>query len=296
MCLLPPPTLVGHSTSVAHLVENELPLSSVSPIVEAIDHRLSITATIDDTNHHLHNRNDDDDADDDDENTENLSNRNNMSGSYSNLFRGDKLDDADDTSPLGGGGDVGLHAHVVSAMDSMDGIAVGAGDAIGAVHRENVYSNVPFGGASAADGIIDAAGAVTESTVSDPSLHVYSNIASPTSQTSGADAMSPQKVAATSGQHDYSFGGLSSILVTSDAGVGASGTSGTGLPSMAGSVAAHISSTMMADDLDLDDPVTAGSAFALAPKKGKGAADGERHASMEMKNVIPQVGFEALIE
>ncbi|KAJ6633659.1 Palmitoyltransferase app, partial [Pseudolycoriella hygida] len=112
----------GHSASNAHLVDNELP-SPAEP-----------TPT------------EDNEADDD--GMENLSNRNNMSGSYSNLFR-DMLED--DDSKLNSTEQT-MHQKDVS---------------------ENVYSNIPTTNTIPTSVSV---GIITGDDKSDPNLHVYSNI------------------------------------------------------------------------------------------------------------------------
>lgn len=89
-----------------------------------------------------------DDNEVDDDGMENLSNRNNLSGSYSNLFR-DMLDD--DDSKLNST-EQKIHPNDMS---------------------ENVYSNIPTATGS---GVIHQQNSSDNSEKSDPNLHVYSNI------------------------------------------------------------------------------------------------------------------------
>lgn len=268
----------------------------------------------------------DDDDDDCDKSTENLSNRNNLSGSYSNLYRGEKLDCGDaqnDDHQLFGLGARPNHSGDIDLIAS----AVGPEGT-----RENVYSNVPFT-ATDSNHIISPGTVVSQD---DPSSHVYSNIASPTLTASSAVTASGGVEPSSANRQqlrlsqspDFNFGDISAILhspannssatersendhrghavsvVVTSPSAAAKSTAGGGRPVAADSVAHHISSTMMADDLDLDDPVTAASAFAMSPTKckttGSGAAAslvGENAAghSIEMKNVIAQVSFTFII-
>lgn len=309
MCF--PNRRAGHSTSVAHLVENELPLSNVnSPTVEAIEQQRN-SSTIDVlAGLPMAGAEHDHDDDDDNESTENLSNRNNLSGSYSNLYRGENRDDGADDDVVddnGAGRPVDATALMMqlqppSGLSSADGGLSGP--------RENVYSNVPFVGAASA-----AAHQSTAAAASDPSLHVYSNIACPVASTNAApvtaSAATGTDAATTCGAHDFSFGGISSILGASPmktesvaavvAAAAAVNGGAAGLQSLGATSHQRQSvgsTALVVDDLDLDDPVVmAASAFAMQPKKSRAQQllAGEvkmagAKAAMEMKNVIPQVG------
>ncbi|KAG4066261.1 hypothetical protein HA402_000485 [Bradysia odoriphaga] len=213
----------GHSTSNAHLVDNELPVSTLHSPADP----MNLTPT------------DDNDVDDDD-GLENLSNRNNLSGSYSNLFR-DILDDDD------------------CKLNSTEQ----------KVHQkdlsENVYSNIP---STTTIPVGD------NSEKSDPNLHVYSNIVETTAGTSSSENLNKS----TSGNVDATI--------------------------------ADGSSTMIANDLDLDDPALAVATFGMAKPKDSSKVVNEKmikstkvdrsslnnkrmpkSSSMEMKNVIPQVAI-----
>lgn len=178
---------------------------------------------------------------DDDDGMENLSNRNNLSGSYSNLFR-DMLEDDD------------------SKLNSTEQ----------KIHQkdlsENVYSNVPTTSSV-------PAAASDNSEKSDPNLHVYSNIVETT-------VASPEHINKS----------------TRTSNVDATITDGT--------------STMISNDLDLDDPSLAVATFGMAKPKDSSKLVNEKvttksakadrsslskrtpkSSSMEMKNVIPQVAI-----
>lgn len=116
----------GHSTSNANLVDNELPVSTLHSPADP----MNLTPT-------------DDHDDVDDDGMENLSNRNNLSGSYSNLFR-DMLDDDD------------------SKLNSTEQ----------KVQQNDLYENIPTATASSAH----PQSASDNSEKSDPTMHVYSNI------------------------------------------------------------------------------------------------------------------------
>lgn len=117
---------------------------------------------------------------------------------------------------------------------------------------------------------------------SDPNLHVYSNVEPPPLP----PPMQMSSAPSNKQLNDLSFGNASAISV----------------PPMADdSFACPIgsSSTMLADDLDLDDPVSAAGTFGQTPKKmlpsGRGGSKAydnsksPKSISIEMKNVIPQV-------
>lgn len=167
---------------------------------------------------------------------ENVSNRNNLSGSYSNLFR-DMLED--DDSKLNNT-EQSNHQKEVT---------------------ENVYSNIPT---ATAAGIIQQSG--SNNTESDPNLHVYSNIV----ETTTIDNLNK-----TNGLNN------DTTLI-------------------------YGSSTMMPDDLDLDDPAIA---FGMVKPKDTSNIVNEKlmksakldrsslnkrtskSSSMEMKNVIDSVAI-----
>lgn len=185
---------------------------------------------------------------DDDDGMENLSNRNNLSGSYSNLFR-DMLED--DDSKLNST-EQKIHQKDVS---------------------ENVYSNIPT--TTSMPGGVGTIHCSDHSEKSDPNLHVYSNI------------VETATVVASSENLHKSIGS-SNIDVTLIDG----------------------SSTMISNDLDLDDPALAVATFGLAKdtsskivneKVHKSATKVDRSSlntkrtpkssSMEMNQVIPQVAI-----
>lgn len=109
---------------------------------------------------------------------------------------------------------------------------------------------------------------------SDPNLHVYSNVEPPQMMNSASSTK----------LNDISFGDVSAIGV---------------LPLAEDSFACPIgsSSTMLADDLDLDDPVSVAGTFGQTPKKTQTGRSNvatnttklAKSISIEMKNVIPQV-------
>lgn len=252
--------LAGNSTSVAHLVDNELPISTLhSPLGDS-----TTGVGIIKMSPSLSGDNDDDD----DDNIENLSNRNNLSGSYSNLFR-EKLDDDDDNPHAAKDLQMLSHLSVDTAVASTALTLGGSGD--GMLHGENVYSNIPHtSGAQMAVSMVDSG----IGDKSDPNLHVYSNVEPPQM----LNSVSSSKL------NDISFGDVSAIGV---------------LPMAEDSFASPIgsSSTMLADDLDLDDPVSVAGTFGQMPKKTHTGRSNvttnttklAKSISIEMKNVIPQV-------
>lgn len=245
----------GHSTSVAHLVDNELPISTLhSPMGDGL---IKMPPSINGDN-----------DDDDDDNIENLSNRNNLSGSYSNLFR-EKLDDDDDNPHSSKDLQMLSHLATDTVVGSTASTLGGSGD--GMLHGENVYSNIPHtsGGQMAVSMVDSGIG-----DKSDPNLHVYSNVEPPLMMNSASSTK----------LNDISFGDVSEIGV---------------LPMVEDSFACPIgsSSTMLADDLDLDDPVSVAGTFGQMPKKTQTGRSNvatnntklAKSISIEMKNVIPQV-------
>lgn len=213
----------------------------------------------------------DNEVDDEDDvnvsaNIKHNTNRNNLSGSYSNLFRADRTDDESTEVVV---------QRPTAHMEAAD--LIGAG-----MLRENVYSNVPFGSASelaSSTLLVQPSEGNREPASSDPSLHVYSNVAT---------AVGGKGVAV----HDMSFGGVSAIFA-------ANATSPTVAESLMQmrrfSGEGQSSSTMMTDDLDLDDAVMGAGAFSQSnandsnppsnfPKK-------KSAVSIELTNVIPQVRF-----
>lgn len=190
-----------------------------------------------------------DDNDVDDDGMENLSNRNNLSGSYSNLFR-DMLED--DDSKLNST-EQKIHQKDVS---------------------ENVYSNIPTTTSipSIASGVIHPS-CSDNSEKSDPNLHVYSNIV---------------ETATVASSENLNKSVSSNVNATSNEG----------------------SSTMISNDLDLDDPSLAVATFGMVKPKDSSKLVNEKvnksakvdrssvnnkrtpkSSSMEMKNVIPQVAI-----
>lgn len=270
--------LSGNSASVDHLIENELPLSTLnSPVSDAmavvtLDHRTMqmMSSSSDEQlyNHDESRRASDNDLevddvgdeDDDDVHDANVSASikhlgigNNMSGSYSNLFRAERTDIES--------------ADVIQAATEVMG-------------GENVYSNVPFG----SPGDLSSSTHIPPPT-SDPSLHVYSNVAS---------------TVAGKSMHDISFGGVSAILVANSTPSNADSL----LQMRRYSGEGQASSTMMADDLDLDDAVMGAGAFSKNQHKTVNDSNQsvsnttkvQQHVSkkmsavsIELTNVIPQV-------
>lgn len=215
---------------------------------------------------------DDDVEDDDDRNVsatmKHLGNRNNLSGSYSNLFRADKTDDES--------GEVVQRRQTQVETELMGG----------GMLRENVYSNVPFGsGAELASSTLmqQSVEGNREPTI-DPSLHVYSNV--PSTVTGKGSSL-----------HDISFGGVSGIF---EANTTSQSVAESLLQMRRFSGEGQSSSTLMADDLDLDDAVMGAGAF--GQNHHKVMADSKSTAgqppfspkkittaSIELTNVIPQV-------
>lgn len=240
------------------MVDNELPISTLhSPLGEATSGLNKMQSSLNG-----------DHDDDDDENIENLSNRNNLSGSYSNLFR-EKLDD-DDEIPRAAT-DLQMLSHLATDTVASTASTLGGGGD-GMLHGENVYSNIPHtsGGQMAVSMVDSGIG-----DKSDPNLHVYSNVEPPPMM---MNSVSSTKL------NDMSFGDVSAIGV---------------LPMAEDSFACPngSSSTMLADDLDLDDPVSVAGTFGQMPKKTQTGRSNPatnttklaKSISIEMKNVIPQV-------
>lgn len=195
-----------------------------------------------------------DDNEVDDDGMENLSNRNNLSGSYSNLFR-DMLED--DDSKLNST-EQKIHQKDVS---------------------ENVYSNIPTATSvpSLSAGSVIQQGCSDNSEKSDPNLHVYSNIV----ETNSNKVSSSENVNKPIGSNN-------------DA-----------------SLIDEGSSTMVSNDLDLDDPALAAATFRMVKPKDSSKLVNEKmnksakvdrssvgnnkrmpkSSSMEMKHVIPQVAI-----
>lgn len=207
----------------------------------------------------------------DDDIADNMSNLNNISGSYSNLFR-EKMDD--EPTDANRSSMKLLRQSTKSHSKSTNEIV------------ENVYSNIPSqsqppGG----DG-------QSSSEHSDPSLHVYSNIDSNDPEDGAAvvaivvptTSQSPTKP----NPNEYS---LKNSISTNSLLRG--------------------SSTMLSDDLDLDDPVLAAGSFAATSSKKKsskstkssianksidgtaGASTSKANVSLEMKHVTPSTSSTA---
>lgn len=180
---------------------------------------------------------------------ENLSNRNNLSGSYSNLFR-DMLED--DDSKLNST-EQKIHQKDVS---------------------ENVYSNIPTTTSIPAAGGTIHQSCSDNSEKSDPNLHVYSNIVETATKVVSSESL------------NKSTGSGKDVTVIDG------------------------SSTMISNDLDLDDPALAVATFGMVKPKDNSKIVNEKviksakvdrsslnnkrtpkSSSMEMKNVIPQVAI-----
>lgn len=185
----------------------------------------------------------------DDDHMDNVSNYNNMSGSYSNLFR-DKLDDdqqVDDSR--------NLNSTKLATLPSPQ-------TKVPNEFVENVYCNITPQLLPPADG-------QSTSEQSDPSLHVYSNV----ENNGNGDAAAVVAIVVPT----------TSQTTTSTPTTKLSNNFGT---KNANSVS-HKSSSMLSDDLDLDDPVMAAGSFG-AKNKAKNVMSplaGKPIVSMEMKHV-----------
>lgn len=218
------------------------------------------------------------DNDDDDNDIETLSNRNNLSGSYSNLFHEKLDDDYDDSSAVL----TKRKDMLMMTADHHDDEIRSANEITAGVHRENVYSNIPHqqqhsGGVQQQQRLQSAMMDSGIGIHSDPSLHVYSNIETlpppllgppPPLPPPSSSSSPPQKL------HDLSFGGVSNISLPDDI----------------------KDAPLVVDALDLDDPVSVAGTFGHTPKKNRNTAMKQQHdigsakpVSMEMKNVIPHV-------
>lgn len=221
-----------------------------------------------------------DDCEDEDDanvsaNMKQLANRNNMSGSYSNLFQAEKTDDES--------------TEVIAGKSQIETDQV-----VGGLPRENVYSNVPFGSGPdlASSTLIQIPAGNRESALNDSSLHVYSNVAS----TVG--------VQATATLHDTSFGGISSIVSANTSSTPTTIDSLLQMRRFSGE--GQSTSTLMADDLDLDDAVMGAGAFSQNnhrsvvsesnPSKSNAVTGQPPYfpkkmpaVSIELTNVMPQV-------
>lgn len=205
---------------------------------------------------------------------------NNLSGSYSNLFR-DKLDDDTTETSRNNSSMKLLNQAPQPPTQSLHNNQKGPADMM-----ENVYSNIPSQLASSAAHLAEGHSSHEKS---DPSLHVYSNISSNGGLNDRA-AVVAVVVPTTSQQltkanlHEDSFkSSLGSI--NSDS-------------------LLQGSSTLLGDDLDLDDPVIAAGSFGanssakkmLAANKatdsGSGASANKvsTSISMEMKHVTSPSG------
>lgn len=183
---------------------------------------------------------------DDDDHMDNVSNYNNMSGSYSNLFR-DKLDDdqqVDDSRNLNSTKLVPLPSPQTKVPNEF---------------TENVYSNINT------PQLLPPADGQSTSEQSDPSLHVYSNV----ENNGNGDAAAVVAIV---------------VPATSQT---TTSTPTTKLGTKNSNSVSHKSSTMLSDDLDLDDPVMAAGSFGAKNKAKKVMSPlaGKPIVSMEMKHV-----------
>lgn len=187
----------------------------------------------------------------DDDIIDNMSNLNNISGSYSNLFR-EKMDD----EPMDGNRSTMklLRQSTQSQNNSSTEIV------------ENVYSNIPSQTLSHGHSAVEQ---------SDPSHHVYSNI----------DTNEPEDAAA-----------VVAIVVppTSQSPTKPNPNEYSLKSSISSSSLLRGSSTLLSDDLDLDDPVLAAGSFAATSSKKKKSSkssttnkstDGTASASASKANV-----------
>lgn len=195
--------------------------------------------------------------DDDDEQMDNVSNYNNMSGSYSNLFR-DKLDDDQQTGDSRNLNSTKLAPQLLPQTKVTNDFI------------ENVYCNITPQLLPPADG-------QSTSEQSDPSLHVYSNVENNGNCDIAVVAIVVPTPTTTS----------QTTTTTSTPTTTKSNKNGTAKNSNSVS---HRSSTLLSDDLDLDDPVMAVGSFG-AKNRAKNIsapssmATGKTIVSMEMKHV-----------
>lgn len=269
------------------MVENELPISTLQSPADTASGGMMMSTPLANSSSVVTISIGKDCVDDDDDNIENLSNRNNLSGSYSNLFR-DKLDDDDVNA---------IDANVAYDHSAKDNNMMLCNLEINQLN-ENVYSNIP--------NVVTADNATSASSEkSDPNLHVYSNISTPSSVVGPTTAKITSAVQSTLNEM-LQFSGVDASMLLDET---------TNSKMLAGDMS--VSSTLLNDDLDLDDPVTVAGTFGQTPKmintnnkfneKSKSlltnsksettnfstsASKMSKSISLEMKNVIPQVALE----
>lgn len=225
------------SNSIAHLVENEVPLSTTGNI-SAIEDTTTTTIVMDD-----------DTIVEVEPICTGLSKVANLSGSYSNLFResaSGKLPNAA-TSPADSdkiqNADEIINASELIMLSSVNG-------------HENVYSNIPSGSGTVGNGavgtpkrsslntVIAHNGEIAGGKSVDPNLHLYSNIGSGSTTSNGSVA--GQRHSASSGSNFHQLPSSNSVNNNFSAAVDEQSL---------------LNSSFITNDLDLDDPVMT-SAFA----------------------------------
>lgn len=207
----------GNSNSLAHLVDNEIPLSTVESPVGNPGENAGITPTSVD-----------------DDTMEKITKRsNNLSGSYNNLFR-DNLDEYNEQS---GDADMKQISDTLRTLDTSAQSAETPEE--GTLRRmnksasecENVYSNIPNTGLSIA--------ANHEGSKTDPNLHVYSNLIEEQDQQNSFRSKPSLE--------------SSNIMDT----VSKRKSSDKDVENVGSKSTTNMPSTLLCDDLDLDDPVSA---------------------------------------
>lgn len=211
----------GNSNSLAHLVDNEIPLSTIEGPANT-NENCAITPTIID-----------------DDNIEKINNKrlNNLSGSYNNLFR-DNLDNYSEQD------DADLKQ--ISEVPSVDKAAPNAEIQItsnpmtrlnkSASECENVYSNIPNSNVSS------SAVSSCDSNKSDPNLHVYSNLIEEQELNKLPDQPAVDAKAIETTTNKVTTNKKREIDKDKEA---------------LNDNSTIMSSTLLSDDLDLDDPVSA---------------------------------------
>lgn len=216
------------------MVENEIPTSTLN-------------SPIDNDNDDINNVDDDDELNSpEDENIENLAKLNHLKGSYNNLFR-DKFDDELlDTN--------GMNSSSI-AVTTLNQVPVTATDIL-----ENVYSNISPQFSLAQK---RKSSTFLDKDTSDPNLHVYSNVdntninlpkmlSSPTTTT---NTITTPVTATTNliknNLKEFSLNTNKNLNTNTNANLNLND------PILNGS------STLLSDDLDLDDPVMAAGSFCM---------------------------------
>lgn len=222
------------SNSIAHLVENEVPLSTTGNM-SAIEDTTTTTIVMDD------------DSIVEMEQAGGMSKMGNLSGSYSNLFRepvsgkmphaattpadSDKIQNADEI----------INASELMMVSSVSG-------------HENVYSNIPSGSGTIGNGVVGSSkrsslstvithsGEITSGKSIDPNQHVYSNIGSGSSTSNGN--VVGQRHSASSGSNFHQLPSSNSVNNNFSTAVDDQSL---------------LNSSFITNDLDLDDPVMSSS-------------------------------------